>query len=131
MTAWLFDMLKHYLHRAITLPPHILMQKAVSKFKQAAHDKYKRYKDFKRPSFSSDTPQGILYSYLAKLDADHLLPHTKTILSVAKNYLDHRFDLFRIRLGSGNAWDAMSWFGRYCYDMGKPIKADSEEKWQR
>ena len=122
-------MLKHYLYRAITLPTHIVIRKAVSKFKQTAYNKYRRYQDLKKSTHSSHSPQGILYSYLPKLNVDYLLSHEKSILITAKNYLEHRFDL----LGSG--WVQVKYgmkcrgLERYRYDMGKPIEVDSEGKW--
>ncbi len=122
-------MIKHYIHKSLTLPPHVTVKKAVARIKRAASEILMCRKDQKTSSYAAEYPKGTILSYFTKLSVDHLLPQAETIAGVTKHYLDHRFDL----LGSG--WVQIK-HGMKCrglegyrYDMGKPIEADAEEKW--
>ena len=122
-------MIKHYIHKTLTLPPHETVKKAAGKIKRMATEAFLRRKDHKVSSYSTTHPKGRLYFYFPQLSAEQLLYYAETISGVTKHYLDHRFDL----LGSG--WVKVKHGMRcrglegYRYDMGKPIKADSEGKW--
>ena len=129
MTAWLFDMIKHYIHKAFTLPPHVTIKKAAGKLKRIASEALLRRKDCKASSYAAEAPEGELFSCFQKLSADHLLPHAESISGVTKHYLEHRFDL----LGSG--WMQVK-YGMHCrglegyhYDMGSSIQTDPVGKW--
>ncbi len=122
-------MFKHYIHKALTLPPHVTVRKAAGKIKRMASETCLRRKDCKVSSYAAEYPNGKFFSCFPKLVPEHLLPHAETIPGLTKHYLDHRFDL----LGSG--WVQVK-HGMYCrglegyrYDMGSSIQADPEGKW--
>ncbi len=122
-------MIKHYIHKALTMPPHVTVKKAAGKIKRAVSEAFLRRRDCKVSSYAAEYPEGKIYSCFPKLSADHFLPKTESISGVTRHYLDHRFDL----LGSGwvRVKHGMQCRGLegYCYDMGKPIEADLEGKW--
>ena len=120
---------KHYIHKALTLPPHVTVRRVAGRIKRAASETLMRRQVEKTSSFANDFPTGKLLSYFPKLSVEQLLPHAETIAGVTKHFLDHRFDL----LGSG--WVRV-FHGMRCrglegnrYDMGGPIEVDSEGKW--
>lgn len=122
-------MIKDYIHKALTLPPHVTVEKAGSRFKRAVSEFFLRCKDRKVSSYADEYLKGSLLPCFTKFSAEQLLPHSETISGVTKHYLAHRFDL----LGSG--WVQVKHGMRcrglegYRYDIGSPIQADPEGKW--
>ena len=111
------------------MPPHVTVRKVAGRIKLWASEAFLRRKDRKVSSYAAEYPNGKLFSCFPKPSIDHLLPQAETIAGVAKNYLDHHFDL----LGSG--WVQVKYGMRcrglegYRYDMGSPVQADPEGKW--
>jgi hypothetical protein len=120
---------KHYINKALTLPPHVTVRRVACRIKRAASETLMRRQGEKTSSFANDFPTGQLLSYFPGLSVERLLPYAETIAGVTINFLDHRFDL----LGSG--WMQVK-HGMHCrgleeyrYDMGEKITADHEGKW--
>lgn len=122
-------MIKHYIYKALTLPPHVTVKKAASKIKRSASETLLRRKDHKVSSYTAEHPNGKLLSYFQKLSVEHFLPYAETISGVTRYCLAHRFDL----LGSG--WVQVRYGMRcpglegYRYDMGSAVKAELEGDW--
>ncbi len=122
-------MIKHYIHKALTMPPHVTVRKVAGKIMRTAYEAFLRRKDYKVSSYVVEYPEGKLFSCFPGLAIEQLLRHAESISGVTKHYLDHRFDL----LGSG--WVKIVHDMRcrglegYRYDMGSSIKADPEGKW--
>jgi hypothetical protein len=122
-------MFKHYIHKALTMAPHVTIKKVAGKIKRVVSETLLRRKDRKVSSYAAAYSKGRLYSYFPKLSAEHFLPHAETIFGLTKHYLGHRFDL----LGSG--WVQVKHGIRcrglegYRYDMGSLIDPDPERKW--
>ncbi|NVL90066.1 MAG: alginate lyase family protein [Desulfobacterales bacterium] len=122
-------MIKHYIHKALTMPPHVTVKKAASGLKRLTSETLLRRKDCKVSSYTATYPKGALSSYFPKLTADHLLPQVEIIAGVTKDYLGHHFDL----LSSG--WVQVK-HGVECpgaeghrYDMDSAVKIDKAGRW--
>ena len=89
--------IKHYLIRALTLPPHILIQKVVIKAKGYMTKKYQRQQDKSHSTYSEIFIDGTLSLYFSKPDVVELASMSDMFSGITGNYLQHRFDL----LGSG------------------------------
>ena len=120
-------MLKYYIHKAFTLPPHVTVKKAADRINQTVSKVFLRRKDHNVFSYAAESPpNGKLLFCFPKLAAEQLLFYAETISGVTKYYLTHRFNL----LGSG--WVQVkhgmrcSGLEGYRYDMGSPIQVDPE-----
>jgi hypothetical protein len=122
-------LLKHYILKALSLPPHVTVKKSARRIRQMVSETLMRRGDEKTSSYANEFPTEKLLSYFQRIPAEQLLPHAEKISCVTKHYLDHRFDL----LGSG--WAQVKHGMRcrglegYRYDMGSPVEADSAGKW--
>jgi hypothetical protein len=85
----------HYLKRALTLPPHIVIKKVVRKLQLTFKAKRKFYVDQKKTTFAVHAPILALHSLVRKIDLSRL-PKEK-ILELNQHFLKHEFNL----LGSG------------------------------
>jgi hypothetical protein len=115
--------------RTIKLPPGIILRKALRIFSKLKKQQFLRQKDRKCSSYSSDFPQGSLYSYLPSIDPICFSEDQQAIAGICNNYLGHRFDI----LGSG--WIEVE-HGMNCrglesihYQMGKSIEANPDGFW--
>ena len=120
---------KNCIYFDLTMSPHVMVKKVVSKIIQMAAEAFHRRRDCKVSAYVSWYTDGKLFSYFPKLEVEYLLPHAEKISGVTKHYLDHQFDL----LGSG--WVQVRHGMRcrglegYRYDMRSTVQADPEGKW--
>jgi hypothetical protein len=122
-------MIKHFIYKALNLPPHVTLRKASRGIKRVLSEALMRLRDMKSSSFATEFPNGNLLSHFQRISPSQLLPYIEIISSVTKQYLDHRFDL----LGSGwvqvnHALHCRGLEG-YRYDMRVSVKADPEGQW--
>jgi hypothetical protein len=89
--------IKHYLTRALTLPPHILIQKAARKAKGYMVKKYQRQHDKSHSTYSESIQDSKFKIQNLKVDVEQLASMSEMFSGITANYLQHRFDL----LGSG------------------------------
>jgi len=85
----------HYLKRALSLPPHIVLKKIIRKLKENYKARKKRSVDEKFPTYSSLDAFGSMNHFVKKVDPSSL-PAEK-IQRLNEHFLKHEFDL----LGSG------------------------------
>jgi len=117
--------------RALSMPPHITFQKAVSKFTKGYSEKRERKKDTNFPTCAPFSPRGGWVLMPRSLDlakALSLVP-AQAVLEKSKRILAHEFDL----LGSG--WVQVK-HGIKCAGLegalfapGEKVTADSEGRW--
>ncbi len=84
----------HYIKRALSLPPHIVLKKIVHKLKKDYAARKKKYLDERFPTYSQNYPHAYLNSFIHKINSP--LPEIG-IRQLNEYYLNHEFDL----LGSG------------------------------
>ena len=103
----------HYFKRALSLPPHIVLQKTYHKLKKEYVSRRKKYLDERFSTYSRNYPHVKLNKFVKNLDIS-LLP-TEAISHLNKYFLNHEFDL----LGSGwvRVFPGMTCKGieGYCY----------------
>lgn len=128
--------INHYIKKALSMPPHILLQKVSNKINRKIKEKCQKTKDLKYGThINFDVP--IIknsYIYIKELDISSI--DIKVAQYLSQMYCKHRFDL----LGSGwveNSYDNVA-FGveGYKYDMNisSPESFDSEYElidWQK
>ena len=121
--------IKHYIAHALTLPPHILIQKAATNAKIYITKQYQRQHDKYHSTYSETLIDGALHHYFSKADVEQLASMSEMFSGITAFYLQHRFDL----LGSG--WVQVKQ-GLHCqglegyhYEMGSQVTADREGKW--
>lgn len=123
--------LRRYLHKALTLPPHIVLRKATSFIKQQFQDQKHRWQDTHGSTYVSVTagPTGKLLRYFKTVPTITADDQVEQISQLSALYLDHRFDL----LGSGwvQVQHGMACRGLegYFYKMGSPITPDPHGHW--
>jgi len=110
--------IKHYLTRALTLPPHILIQKAARKAQGYITKQYQRQHDMSHSTYSEILIDEALHHYFSKVEVEQLVSMSEMFSGITSHYLQHRFDL----LGSGwvQVKHGMSCRGLedYRYEMG-------------
>jgi hypothetical protein len=123
--------LRFYLRRAMSLPPRVLVEKAVRQVQRRLGTCVRRTQSVicstyeKTFLFATDN----LYRYFTAPSLDGLLPHAKEIAELADHYLAHHFNV----LGSG--WVHVrhgvpcSGLEGYRYEMGSSVEADGEGHW--
>ena len=123
--------LKHYLQKAISLPPHLIIQKMIGKAQRKLKFLYQRQQDawYSTHLTPDSFPWSRLHNYFQPVSIDSWNSRSKLLGSVTSYYLNHRFDL----LGSG--WVQVK-HGMYCrglegyrYEMGSSIDLDSKGRW--
>ncbi len=125
--------IQHFLHRIITMPPHILIKKIATKSRNKVKAYYSRKGDQRLPSFALDItmPHQSLNRLFGDLPQDILMCDWDWLNGVTRHYLSHRFDL----LGSGwvRVYHGMQCRGLegYRFDMGSMVTADREGHWLR
>lgn len=85
----------YYLKRALSLPPHIALQKIARKLKQGYTSRKNKWIDQQFPTYMSSCPYGKLHRFIRPLER-FLLPADR-IRQENAHFLKHEFDL----LGSG------------------------------
>lgn len=122
-------MIKHYIHKVLTLSPNVIGKKAARKIKRLFYESSMHQRDNKASSYTNVFPNGKILSHFPKLSTAQLLPHAETISCVTGHYLAHHFDL----LGSG--WIEIRHGMRcrglegYRYDMGASADDTSDGQW--
>lgn len=109
--------INHYIKKALSMPPHILLQKVSNKINRKIKEKYQKTKDLKYGThINFDVP--IIknsYIYIKELDISSI--DIKVAQYLSQMYCKHRFDL----LGSGwveNSYDSVAiGVEGYKYDM--------------
>ena len=122
---------RYYISRALALPPHIVVKKAIRKAQQVTEQQRKRRHDQHRPTYSINEPLDSvdLNSYLGAVEHQVLRPLASRTGELPVLFLDHRFDL----LGSG--WVVVEYdmrgrgIGGFTYNTGMRVKADSSGVW--
>jgi hypothetical protein len=99
--------IKHHLTRALTLPPHILIQKTARKAKGYITKHYQRQHDKRHSTYSEILIDDALHHYFSTVDVEQLRSMSEMFSGITSHYLEHRFDL----LGSG--WVQVK-HGMYC-----------------
>jgi hypothetical protein len=84
-----------YAKRALSLPPHILLQKIIHKVKKGCIKKKKEYADRRCSTYMKQSPFSSLNNYVQTIDISSL-PEAK-IAELNEHFLKHEFNL----LGSG------------------------------
>lgn len=123
--------LRYYLHRAVTLPPHLLLKKGLAKARRDLGSLYRRQHDRAYATYALDVSRmpGVIHRYLPAVEMNCLRRHAEQVSALAELYLAHRFDL----LGSG--WVQVAYGMRcrglegYYYDMSSPVEPDHGGKW--
>ncbi|HEY3375017.1 MAG TPA: alginate lyase family protein [Candidatus Aquicultor sp.] len=122
---------KHYVRRAISLPPHVVAQKLAGRIKQEVASYQRRKRDIKRPTYAinTDIPNGSLLRIISPISASILVPYADQIACLTTNILKHCFDL----LGSGYVIEK---HGMQCkgidgivYDDGSQVNPDTSGNW--
>ncbi|UJS18865.1 MAG: heparinase II/III family protein [Candidatus Jettenia sp.] len=122
--------IKHYLKRAVSLPPHIIIKKISDKIARKVKFVRRRQHDMKLPTFTKAlSSHDKLGSFFKCVPVELLLPHKDWIIAVTEHYLAHRFDL----LGSG--WVQVR-HGMRCrgveghvYYAGREVTPDKDGHW--
>ena len=123
--------LRYYLHKVVSLPPHVVIKKVVEKARREFKFLYRRKRDAWSSTYlkSDLSPFGKLHSYFRPVSIETLRSHSNQLAAVTSHYLTHHFDL----LGSG--WVQVK-HGMYCrglegyrYEMGSPVQVDSKGHW--
>lgn len=117
---------------ALSSPPDVLIDKAVTTLSKIASSRYLWWRDLHRTTFllRSEASQNLLH-YLSPVMSSDLTLYIDQISGLADNYLHHCFDL----LGSG--WmvvrHGMSCPGveGYHYDSGSTVEPDQYGRWLR
>ncbi len=89
--------IQHYIIHALTLPPHILIQKVARKTKLYIIKQYQRQHDKRHSTYSETLIDNALHHYFSKIDIEQLASMSEIFSGITAHYLQHRFDL----LGSG------------------------------
>lgn len=109
--------LKHYIKRALSMPPQELAKKIVNKINTKVKNKLQRSKDLKKGTHINFKVPLIQNSYIDVKQLDTSNIATKVAQYLSQMYCDHRFDL----LGSGwvkNSYDSVALgVEGYKYDM--------------
>lgn len=123
--------LKHYLQKAISLPPHLIIQKMIGKVQRKLKFLYQRQHDawYSTHLTPDSFPGRKLHNYFQPVSIDSWNSRSNLLGSVTFYYVNHRFDL----LGSGwvQVKHGMNCRGleNYRYEMGSSIELDSKDKW--
>ncbi|OAD23731.1 hypothetical protein THIOM_000427, partial [Candidatus Thiomargarita nelsonii] len=78
--------LKHYLTRALTLPPHILIQKTARKAKGYITKQYQRQYDKSHSTYSEMLIDDALSHYFSTVDVEQLASMSEMFSGITANY---------------------------------------------
>lgn len=124
-------MLRWYLRRAMAQSPYVLIRKVLSVLGRKVRSVERRKRDSYLSTYLNGTVpfKGDLFSYFVRVSDDSLNPHANQLAPLTGLFLAHRFNL----LGSGwvEVKHGMKCRGLegHCYEMGSPIRGDSEGHW--
>ena len=120
----------HFLHQALTMPPHRVVSKVINRTQKNMNSLRQRRGDRMRSTYAPlHLSQGEFQRYLTPLPVAFLRRHAEMIGALTQHYLAHRFDL----LGSGWLQVKHGVFCRgvegYRYEAGRGIQVDRQGQW--